>query len=145
MAIPKAGRAAPSLVEERVRAIPAIAPQVSMMIGATAIGLGMWGALFPNSVKRTLGVASPPLMVRALFGARELWTGFTLTANPTRVDALWARVAGDFADLAILKSLSGKHNPQRGAAKFAFGAVVVITTLDILTAARMSTVKRTCP
>src|SRR4051794_33510555 len=67
---------------DRVRAKPAVSPTLSMNLGVGAIGLGLWGALFPGHVKRTLGVRSPEPVVRALFGARELVTGFTLAANP---------------------------------------------------------------
>jgi len=127
-----------------VRAQPAVSPQLSYMIGQTAIGLGLWGLLFPKSVKRTLGVESSAPVVQALFGARELWTGFTLAGDPTKSEMLWARVAGDICDIAVLASLDKPENPKRGNAKAALGFVLAVTALDLVTAVRMSTVKRNC-
>jgi len=133
-----------SLFADRVRAQPAVSPQLSYMIGQTAIGLGLWGLLFPKSVKRTLGVESSAPVVQALFGARELWTGFTLAGDPTKSEMLWARVAGDICDIAVLASLDKPENPKRGNAKAALGFVLAVTALDLVTAVRMSTVKRNC-
>jgi hypothetical protein len=138
------GRPPMRLATDNVRAKPAVTPQVSMMIGMTAIGLGVWGALFPRSVKRTLGIAAPTSAVVALFGARELWSGFSLSGDPTRSGVLWARVAGDIFDIAVLTALSNPGNPKRGNARLALGAVLAITALDAVTAVRMSAVQRNC-
>lgn len=138
------GRPPIRLATDRVRAKPAVTPQLSMMIGMTAIGLGVWGALFPKSVKRTLGVPAPAAAVFALFGARELWSGFKLAEDPTRAGVLWARVGADIFDIAVLKALTSPANAKRGNARTALAAVLAITALDILTAARMSAVQRNC-
>lgn len=130
---------------DRVRAKPAVSPSLSMNIGMTAIGLGLWGALFPHHVKKVLGIQAPAPVVQAVFGARELVTGYSLAGDPTRTEMLWARVAGDVFDILALKSLDRPSNPQRGAAKAALGFVLAVTALDTLTAVRMSNVKRTCP
>ena len=132
------------LATDRVRARPAVSPNLSFMIGVTAIGLGVWGSLFPGSVKRTLGVRSPEGAVRAVFGARELWSGYSLAGDPTRIDVLWARVAADVFDIAALSALSGPSNPKRGNARLALGAVIAIAGLDLVTALRMSAVQRNC-
>jgi hypothetical protein len=138
------GRPPLRLATDSVRARPAVTPQLSMMIGLTAIGLGVWGAVFPKSVKRTLGIPAPAAVVVALFGARELWSGFSLAGDPTRVGVLWARVGGDVFDIATLAALSSPTNPKRPNARLALGAVLAITALDVLTAVRMSTVQRNC-
>jgi hypothetical protein len=144
LAIPRPGKPAMQLHSDRVRAKPAVTPQLSMMIGMTAIGLGVWGTLFPNSVKKTLGVKASAPVVQAVFGAREMWSGYSLAGDPTRSGVLWARVAGDVFDLAVLKALSGRRNPQRGAAKIALGFVMAVTALDVVTAFRMTNVQRNC-
>lgn len=130
---------------DRVRARPALSPTLSMNIGLTAIGLGLWGALFPRHVKETLGIRAPDAVVQAVFGARELATGVTLASDPTRSEALWARVAGDVFDIAVLSALDRPGNPKRGASRAALAFVLTVTALDLVTAIRMSTVKRTCP
>lgn len=143
-AIPLPGRRPIQLATDNVRAKPAITPQVSMMIGMTAIGLGVWGSLFPKSVKRTLGITAPTASVVAVFGARELWSGFKLAEDPTRTDVLWARVAADVFDMAALSALNKPSNPKRGNARLALGAVLAITALDVVTAVRMTAVRRNC-
>src|SRR3954462_12648511 len=112
------------LATDNVRARPAVAPQVSMMIGMTAIGLGVWGTLFPKSVKRSLGISAPTAVVVGAFGARELWSGFSLAGDPTRSDVLWTRVGGDVFDIAVLSALSNPTNPKRGNARMALAAVL---------------------
>lgn len=129
---------------DRVRAKPAISPTVSMNIGVTAIGLGLWGLLFPWHVKRTLGVRSATPVVRTMFGVRELITGFTLAGDPTKSSMLWARFVGDLFDIAVLRGLSHPGNPKRGTARAALGIVIAITALDLVTAIRMTGVQRNC-
>jgi hypothetical protein len=127
---------------DRVRAAPAISPTLSMNIGVTAIALGFWGALFPGHVKRTLGIRAPKAVVQGVFGARELWTGYTLAGDPTKSGMLWARVAGDVFDIVALKSLDHPGNPKRGNARAALGFVLAVTALDAITAVRMTGVQR---
>jgi hypothetical protein len=145
LALPRRGKPAMRLHTDRVRAKPAITPQLSMMIGMTAIGLGVWGTLFPRSVQKTLGVSAPATTIRAVFGARELWSGYSLAGDPTKSGVLWARVAGDVFDIAVLRSLDRAANPKRGTARLALGLVLAVTALDVVTAVRMSNVQRNCP
>lgn len=143
MAIGPAGKRM-HLATDRVRARPALSPTLSMNIGMTAVGLGLWGLFFPKHVARTLGVDAPPAVVQAAFGLRELWTGVTLAADPTKASMLWTRVAGDAFDIALLRSLDNRSNPQRGAARAALGFVLAVTALDVVTAIRMTNVQRNC-
>ena len=132
------------LATDRVRAAPAITPTLSGMIGLTAMGLGVAGLLFPKAVARGLGLDAPSPVVRTLFGLREMWSGVSLASDPTRVDVLWARVAGDVFDIAALKGLDRPANAKRGAARLALGFVLAVAALDVVTAVRMSTVQRNC-
>jgi hypothetical protein len=142
--LPKVGGKRIELFTDRVRAKPALSPTVSMNIGMTAIGLGMWGTLFPKHVARTLGIQAPAPVVQAVFGLRELWTGYTLAGDPTKSEMLWTRVAGDIFDIAVLASLDRPSNPKRGTARAALGFVLAVTALDAITAVRMSAVQRNC-
>lgn len=142
-AIPRRGE---SIVfyTDRVRAKPAVSPSLSMNIGMTAIGLGFWGLLFPHHVKRTLGIAAPASVVQAVFGVRELVTGYSLAGDPTRNGMLWARVAGDVFDLAVLGALATPANPKGRTAKAALAFVAGVTILDLVAAVRMTNVRRDC-
>jgi hypothetical protein len=131
-----------TLATDRVRAKPAITPQLSFLLGQNAIGLGLWGLLAPSGVNRFLGLTNSPQTTRVLFGARELATGVSLFSDPTRAGALWARVAGDAFDIALLNRLTSRKNPKRGNARLALGVVLAVTALDIIAAVRMSAVKR---
>lgn len=133
-----------TLSTDRVRAAPAITPQISMMLGQNALGLGVWGLLAPHSVNRFLGIRASASTTRAMFGARELATGMVLASDPTRSSALWARVAGDVFDILVLRRLTRPDNPKRSNARLAMGVVLAITALDVVAAVRMSNVKRDC-
>ncbi|MCR5875103.1 hypothetical protein LRS10_13465 [Phenylobacterium sp. J426] len=96
-------------------------------------------------MNRFLGMDANPQTVQLLFGAREMATGLRLVSDPTCKMTLWARVAGDVFDIAVLRSLDKPENPKRGNVRLALGVVVAVTALDVLAAWRLSTVKRTCP
>lgn len=129
---------------DRVRAAPALTPTLSGALGNNAMGLGVWGTFFPHSVNRFLGMNANPATIRVVFGLREFYTAFSLVGDPTRKDALWARVAGDLFDIAVLTRLNRPENPKRGNVRLALGVVLAVTALDALAAVRMSTVQRNC-
>jgi len=127
---------------DRVRAKPAVSPTLSMNLGLGGVALGLWGTLFPHHVKRTLGVTAPAPVVQALFGARELWSGYSLAGDPTKSGMLWARVAGDAFDIFALRALDRPSNRKRRTVRAALGLVLAVTALDLLAATRMSGVQR---
>jgi hypothetical protein len=131
-----------TLSTDRVRATPAVSPQISFVLGQNAIGLGLWGLFAPKGVNRLLGLQCAPQTTQVLFGARELATGMALFSDPTRSSALWARVAGDAFDIAVLRKLTRRDNPKHGAARMALGVVLAVTALDLVAAVRMTNVKR---
>lgn len=138
------GKKGIEVATDRVRAVPAITPTLSGMIGMTAIGLGVTGLFFPKAVARSLGLNAPASAVRLLFGAREMWSGVSLVSDPTRSEVLWARVAADVFDIAVLRALDNPRNNRRGATRGALAFVLGVTALDLITAVRMSTVQRNC-
>ncbi len=144
MAVPMPGKKRPELHTDRVRAAPAVTPTVSGAIGNTAILLGFAGMFFPKQVAGALGIKAPAPVVQALFGARELWSGYSLAGDPTKSEVLWARVAGDVFDIAVLSSLNRSDNPKQANARAALGFVLAVTALDVVTAVRMTNVKRNC-
>lgn len=133
-----------TVATDRVRASPALSPQVAFLLGQNAIALGLWGLLAPRGVNRFLGLRAPAGATRLLFGAREMATGVALFSDPTRAGALWARVAGDVFDIALLRGLTRRSNPRRGAARLGLAVVLGVTALDLLAAVRLTGVKRNC-
>lgn len=137
------GGASMTLSTDRVRARPAVTPQMAFGLGQAAIGLGLWGLCAPKGVNRLFGLNASAQATQVLFGARELATGMALFSDPTRAGALWARVAGDVFDIAVLSRLVGPENPRRRTARLALGAVLAVTALDLIAAVRLSRVDRT--
>ena len=128
-----------------MRARPALTPTLSGALGMGAVGLGLWGLFAPKSVSRILGLKADPMTVRAVFGLRELAVGYGLLGDPTKAGLLWARVAGDMFDIAVLhKAANDQRNPQRRTAKAALNAVLAITDADVVAATRMTNVQRDC-
>ena len=142
--IPRGGGRSFQVSTDRVRAVPALTPTLSGALGMGAIALGWWGLLAPRSVSRFLGINTSKTAVRTLFGARELYTGYTLAGDPTKSEVLWMRVAGDMFDLAVLGLADNRRNPKRDNVRLALTAVLTITALDVIAAVRMADVVRNC-
>ena len=110
-------------------------------LGWFSIGLGVAQVAAPGVVSRLVGVkptrAGQELM-RAI-GIRELVAGAGLVALRKPPAFLWARVAGDTMDLALLGNalVAGGDKRRTGAAA---AAVAGITALDVLAATARSQV-----
>lgn len=143
--LPLPGGKFATFATDRVRARPAMSSTLSGFIGLNAIALGFMGTFFPRRVADFLGVPASRGAVVALFGLRELVTGYALVSDPTRTPVLLARLAFDAVDVAILKSAADDpFNPKRENAEGALKAVLAIAALDLIAAVRLSTVKRNC-
>jgi uncharacterized membrane protein len=111
-------------------------------LGVASFALGAPLLAVPGRVVRALGLDDTP-GTRALargVGVRELLAGAGILAPARGAPGLWARVAGDGLDLALLgNTLRSRSNPRRVAA--ALAAVGGIAAVDVLAAARASTRK----
>ncbi len=111
------------------RARSAAVPQT---LGWLSVALGLGGLLMPRTVGRLSGLSGREALLVAV-GVRELASGVGLLTQRDKVPWLWARVAGDALDLAIL----GLASRGRGsaAARAATSAVVAaITAADVAAA-----------
>jgi uncharacterized membrane protein len=114
-------------------------------LGWASFALGAPLVALPGRVARAIGLDDTPgtrAVARAV-GLRELAAGAGVLAQPRRPMAgLWARVAGDGMDLALLGAgLRGRSNPRRLAV--AGAAVAGIAALDVLAASKAT--RRTTP
>ena len=98
-------------------------------LGWFSIALGLAELLMTRSVARAAGLQGREGLLR-VYGAREIASGIGLLMSSDRKTWLWARVAGDAADLATLAS-SGTH--RSAAAMLAVGGV---TAIDVYAASR---------
>lgn len=111
--------------------------EVARGLGWLSIAVGAYEVLFGRKLGRSLGISHRSGTLR-LFGLREIAAGAgILSRKKPRADWVWARVAGDVLDLALLLPALRKTNPRRGTAAVAFGNVAAITALDFLTAQQL--------
>lgn len=98
----------------------------SLALGAAEIGA-------PRLLSRLIGVkpdAKTSLIMR-LMGAREIAAGINVLLQPRRPWPLWARVAGDAVDLALLGLASARRTSGLKLAG-AVAAVGGVTALDVI-------------
>lgn len=102
-------------------------------LGWFSIGLGLAALLAPRKTQRLVGIRKGKCEKNLLHfvGAREIASGLGLLAQPSRPAWLWARVAGDIMDLALLGSAFkySNKNPRRLAA--ATAAVAGVAAVDL--------------
>ena len=106
-------------------------------LGWFSIGLGLFELLAPGRLDRMLGAGDHRKLTR-FYGLREIGAGAGILASEDPTPWVWARVAGDVADLASLGPTLDERNPHRGFALMAFGNVALITALDIACAVALS-------
>src|SRR5688572_20202916 len=109
-------------------------------LGWFSIGLGLAALLAPRKTQRLVGIRKGKCASRLLgfVGAREIASGIGLLAQPSRPGWLWARVAGDIMDLALLGSAFKYSNKNQKRLAAATAAVAGVTALDVFASARTS-------
>jgi hypothetical protein len=111
-------------------------------LGWFSLGLGAVQVVAPRRLNRLIGVVDEgtPVTVQRLVGARELAAAAGIFGRPKPAGWLWARVAGDAMDLALLGVAAARaaRRPVRIAGAAAAVAGVVVP--DVLEALRLSTV-----
>lgn len=109
-------------------------------LGWFSIGLGVAEVTAPSGLARLIGIEDREKsrdLLRAL-GVRELTAGVGILGRPRPAGWMWARVAGDVMDLALLgRALSaGSTRPDR--TRLATAAVIGVTALDVLCGEQIS-------
>lgn len=112
---------------------------VARGLGWFSLALGAGQLLAPRRFGRALGTEARTGFVRAC-GAREVAAGLGLLLARDAKPWLWARVAGDFVDLAALARCMSPDNPRRTQAKLAMGSVAAVMLVDLLSARRLDAV-----
>lgn len=107
-------------------------------LGWFSIALGVAELVAPRAVSRSAGMNGHAGLVR-LYGLRELACGLGILASRDPSPFLWARVAGDLADLAAVVSARDDTH-ERGRERSARAAVnlAAVTALDLYVASRCS-------
>ena len=100
-------------------------------LGWFGIGLGVIEVLAPRALGRAIGLEKHAGLLR-LFGLREIASGVLILAADDPEACLWARVAGDGLDGALLASGLSDRNPDRWRTLLATVAVAPVVALDLL-------------
>lgn len=113
-------------------------------LGWLSIGLGLTSLVFPRHVARLTGVPEDARSTTAsrLVGARELLCGIGILMRPREPAWLWARVASDLVDLALLGGALGLRKANRPKVIGSMASVAGILVLDVLGAAQLGRAAR---
>jgi hypothetical protein len=113
------------------------ATKTAKALGWFSIGLGASELLFGRTLAKTLGLKHRSGLLR-IFGLREIAAGIGILASTVPSSRwLWARVAGDAMDLALLGTGLKSRPSRRRNAWLAIGNVAAITALDVFTARQL--------
>lgn len=112
--------------------------QMARALGWFSIGLGLVELVSPRRTASTLGLRGRSGVVRA-FGLREIGAGVGILLDDGRSPGwLWARVAGDLMDLALLESARPMRRRRRRNLTAAKAAVLGAAALDVLAAQKLT-------
>ncbi|HWI25471.1 MAG TPA: SRPBCC family protein [Stellaceae bacterium] len=98
-------------------------------LGWFSIALGVAALAAPRPLGEAIGVGDRSLLIRAI-GLRELLGGMGLLAQRQKAPWLWARVAGDGMDLALLGLALASDHHRRDRVGATFAAVLGVAALD---------------
>jgi hypothetical protein len=105
-------------------------------LGFAQLALAAFELARPGALAKSIGLAENHVFLKG-FGAREMATGaglFGWRRGRGKSLWIWARVAGDAADLVALAPALRRDNPQRNVAIAAVAVVAAVTVIDILCA-----------
>jgi uncharacterized membrane protein len=123
--------------EPRSEALSDGAP-LSRGLGWFSVALGLTEIALPKTLARVIGVeprAGTRWVLRAM-GVREVLAGLGVLMQPHRPLPLWARVAGDAIDLALLGVSLKSRRLHATRVAGAIAAVAGVTALDVVAARR---------
>ena len=115
--------------------------RLASFLGWFSIGLGLTQVLAPRRFARFIGVRGDDdeLRLVRLVGLRELASGVGILTRPRPAGWLWARVAGDVMDLALLGSaLASGPPPARTGSRRPPRPSLGVTALDLYDAVQLS-------
>jgi len=109
-------------------------------LGWFSIGLGLAQLTAPGGVASLVGAGDGGdnrRLMRGL-GMREIASGIGILTKPQPAEWMWARVAGDVMDLALLGATLRSGDARRGRTVAATAAVLGVAALDYYAAQRLS-------
>jgi uncharacterized membrane protein len=115
------------------------AQRLAKGLGWFSLGLGLAQLASPRGMTSLVTGRAPrgPGRMRAL-GLREIAAGIGILSRPQPAPWVWARVAGDLLDLALLGSTLGMRRTSKGRVLGSMAMVAGVTALDAVAAVRLS-------
>lgn len=113
--------------------------KLAAAMGWASLGLAVPMLAMPGRLNRLAGIRDDPAtrLWQRIVGARELAAFALIVPGGQRRAGLWARVAGDAKDLALL-GIAARRKPKSGARLAATtAAIAAIAALDIYAAQRL--------
>jgi uncharacterized membrane protein len=111
-------------------------------LGWFSIGLGLSELLAPKAIARATGLADHPALLRTL-GMREIISGVGILGQHKPTGWLWARVAGDVMDLALLGAAAKSSRSQPNRIAIAAGMVAGVALLDMFSGVQHRRLEKT--
>jgi hypothetical protein len=109
------------------------APRLARGLGWFSIGLGLAEVVAPCGMAKLTGINGHSSLVR-LFGLREIASGVGILSRRKTGAWLWARVAGDAMDLAVLGAAMASRHANRTRLLVSSAAVGGVALADVLCA-----------
>ena len=114
--------------------------RVAKNLGYLSIALGLAELVAPRAICNAIGISGLETVVRA-YGAREIATGVAILASHNPEPWIWARVAGDMADIATVATGLQKDGGKKDNNVLALSALAAVTALDLVCANALGTEK----
>jgi hypothetical protein len=99
-------------------------------LGFLSLALGAAELVAPQTICRALGLIGLEPVVRA-YGAREIANGVAILTSHDPEPWVWARVAGDLADVATVATALRPDNRKRDNSVLALAGLLAVTAIDI--------------
>jgi len=114
--------------------------KLARSLGYFSIALGVAELLAPKALCNAIGIRGLESVVRA-YGAREVATGVAILASHDPAPWIWARVAGDMADIATVATGLQQDNTRKDNNVLALAALAAVTVADVVCASALGVEK----
>lgn len=106
------------------------ADRLASNLGYLSLALGAAELIAPHAICRALGLRGLEPLVRA-YGAREIANGMAILTSHDPEPWVWARVAGDLADVATIATGLRPDNRKRDNNVLALAGLLAVTAIDV--------------
>lgn len=112
--------------------------QMAKGIGYFSLALGLSEVLAAGAISRAVGLSGLHGLIRG-YGGREIANGLAILTSHDATPWVWARVAGDVADIATVAAGAEKRTKPR--TLLSLGLLAGVITLDVFCATRLAAEK----